>query len=115
MPVYTAIKKDEILFQEGDTPDCMYIVRTGQLGISIRENEDEKEIALAGPGILIGEMSLFDRKPHSTTVRAKTDSSVVKLPYDQLDVQLEQLPEWVKITMRAMAENLRAANKKFFD
>jgi CRP/FNR family transcriptional regulator, cyclic AMP receptor protein len=114
MSGYTVIKKDELLFEEGDFPDCMHIVRSGQFSISVRENDTEKELSLAGPGNLIGEMALFDKKPRSASARATIDSSVVKLPYEQLDEQLEQLPEWVKITMRTLSEKLRTTNKKFF-
>lgn len=114
MANYTVIKKDEFLFEEGDESDCMYIVRSGQFVLFVREGDREKELTLANPGQLIGEMSLFDKKPRSATARASTDSSVVKLPYEQLEKQLLELPEWVRITMRTMSEKLRSTNKKFF-
>ena len=114
MADYTSVKKGEYLFEEGDPPDCMYIVRSGQFSIFVRENDVEREVALAGIGNLIGEMSLFDKKLRSASARATTDSSVVKLPYSQLENQLEELPEWVRITMRTLSEKLRQTNKKFF-
>jgi CRP-like cAMP-binding protein len=136
MANYTVVKKDEFLFEEGDFPEFMYIVRSGQFSLFVRNsnrgrdasggdgngsgnrNGDdnaqlEKELTLVGPGSLIGEMALFDKKPRSASARATVDSSVVKLPYDQLEKQLEELPDWVKITMRTMCEKLRQTNKKF--
>ncbi len=114
MSDFSVVKKDQLLFEEGDLPDAMYIVRSGQFAIFIREGDVEKEVALAGPGNLIGEMALFDKKLRSASARATTDSSVVKLPYDQLDKQLETLPEWVRITMKTLSEKLRSTNKRFF-
>lgn len=114
MSDFSVIKKDQLLFEEGDMPDSMYIVRSGQFAIFIREGDTEKEVALAGPGNLIGEMSLFDKKLRSASARATTDSSVVVLPYIQLEKQLETLPEWVRITMKTLSEKLRTTNKKFF-
>lgn len=114
MSDFSVIKKDQLLFEEGDMPDSMYIVRSGQFAIFIREGDIEKEVSLAGPGNLIGEMALFDKKLRSASARATTDSSVVVLPYGQLEKQLETLPEWVRITMKTLSEKLRTTNKKFF-
>lgn len=114
MSDFNVIKKDHLLFEEGDFPDAMYIVRSGQFSIFIKEGEKEKEVSLAGPGNLVGEMGLFDKKLRSASARATTDSSVVTLPYAQLEKQLETLPEWVRITMKTLSEKLRSTNKKFF-
>lgn len=114
MSEFNVVKKGNLLFEEGDYPDAMYIVRSGQFSIFVRDGEVEKEVSLAGPGSLIGEMSLFDKKLRSAGARAKTDSSVVVLPYQQLEKQLETLPEWVRITMKTLSEKLRTTNKKFF-
>ena len=114
MSEYHTIKKDDYLFKEGDYPDSMYIVRSGQFKIFITEGEVEKELSLVGPGNLIGELALFDKKNRSASARANTDSSVVVLPYTQLEKQLETLPEWVRITMKTLSEKLRLTNKKLF-
>jgi CRP/FNR family cyclic AMP-dependent transcriptional regulator len=107
-------KKNELLFEEGDYPEAMYIVRSGQFSIFIKDGNIEKEISQAGTGSLIGEMGLFDKKLRSASARATTDSSVVLLPYTQLEAQLAELPEWVKIAMKTLSEKLRTTNKKFF-
>lgn len=114
MSNYVTIKKDELLFREGDHSENMYIVRSGQFSIFITEGHLEKELSLVGPGNLIGELALFDKKTRSASARATADSSVVELPYLQLEKQLETLPEWVRITMKTLAEKLRQSNKKLF-
>ncbi|MEQ1724076.1 MAG: cyclic nucleotide-binding domain-containing protein, partial [Pseudobdellovibrio sp.] len=80
MSDFKVIKKNELLFEESDYPDAMYIVRSGQFSIFVKEADIEKEVSLAGPGNLIGEMGLFDKKLRSAGARATTDSSVVVLP-----------------------------------
>lgn len=114
MADFHVIKKGHFLFEEGDFPEAMYIVRSGQFSIVVKDGDTEKEVALAGPGNLIGEMSLFDKKLRSASAKAKVDSSVVVLPYEQLEKQLQTLPEWVRITIKTMSEKLRSTNKKFF-
>lgn len=114
MTEFKVIKKDQLLFEEGDFPEAMYIVRSGQFSIFIKDGDNEKEVSLAGPGNLIGEMGLFDKKLRSAGARARVDSSVVVLPYTQLEKQLETLPEWVRVTVKTLSEKLRSTNKKFF-
>ncbi|MFN8943946.1 MAG: Crp/Fnr family transcriptional regulator, partial [Pseudobdellovibrionaceae bacterium] len=100
------------LFREGDGPDAMYIIKAGSFAITKTKGSSEIVLAEIGPGAMVGEMALFDRKPRSANVKALTDSEVVALPYDSLSSQLETLPVWVKAIMKTMNENIREANKK---
>ena len=106
------VKKDDLLFNQGDTSDCMYIVTSGQFKIFLVEGAEELERTLAGPGNLIGEMSLFDKKIRTASARATTTSAVLKLPYKQLEKDLETVPDWIKITLKTLSTKLRDANRK---
>ncbi len=106
------VKNGELLFEEGDFPEHMYIVKSGQIELFIMDGDREKHLAVAGPGNLIGEMSLFDKKFRSASARANMDSNLIKLPYKQLKLELEKLPEWVKITLKSLSEKIRIANNK---
>lgn len=115
MADFKNLKTNEILFNEGDFPDNMYIVRNGQISIFNSKNGVENQLAIVGPGELIGELAMFDKKPRSASAKALSDSSVVILPYPQLEKQMETLPDWVKIIMKTMGEKLRIANQKLLD
>lgn len=106
------ITKDTYLFREGDPPDAMYIVKTGQLAVTKTKGSSEVTLAEIKTGAMVGEMAIFDKKPRSANVKAMKDSEVVALPYDALDKQLDALPIWIKAIMKTMNENLREANKK---
>jgi CRP/FNR family cyclic AMP-dependent transcriptional regulator len=106
------VAKDTYLFREGDAPDAMYIVKTGALVVTKTKGSSEIMLAEIGPGSMVGEMAIFDRKPRSANVKAQKDSEVISLPYDGLTSQMDSLPVWVKAIMRTMNENLREANKK---
>lgn len=106
------VAKDNYLFREGDAPDAMYIIKTGQFAITKTKGTSEVILAEIKAGAMVGEMAIFDRKPRSANVKATKDSEVIALPYDGLTQQLDQLPVWVKAIMRTMNENLREANKK---
>lgn len=109
---FKKIAKDGYLFREGDAPDAMYIVKSGELAITKTKGNSEIVLAELKPGQMLGEMALFDKKPRSANVKALKDSEVVTLPYDSLESQLESLPVWVKAIMKTMNENIRESNKK---
>ena len=106
------ISKDNYLFREGDQPDAMYIIKSGALSITKAKGTSEIVLAEIGPGQMVGEMAIFDRKPRSANVKAAKESEVIALPYVALEQQLDALPTWIKAIMKTMNENLREANKK---
>jgi CRP/FNR family cyclic AMP-dependent transcriptional regulator len=112
MPDLIKVKKDMFLFEEGDEPDAMYIVKSGQISLYISDGTNQKVVATASAGQLIGEMALFDKKPRSATAKADLASEVVKLPYVQLDKDLAKMPEWVQAILKKMVEKIREANNK---
>jgi CRP-like cAMP-binding protein len=115
MAEYRSLKTNEILFQQGDTPDNMYIVKSGQIAIFITDGSNTRVVAVAGVGELIGEVALFDHKERSAGAKAVCDSSLVVLPYDALRKQLETLPDWVKVTMRTLSDKLRDTNERILE
>ncbi|MCK6598044.1 MAG: Crp/Fnr family transcriptional regulator [Bdellovibrionaceae bacterium] len=106
------IPKDNYLFRDGDTPDFMYIVKSGQFVVTKAKGSSEIILAEIKAGNLVGEMAIFDKKPRSANVKAMKDSEVIALPYETLNQQLENLPVWVKAILRNLNENLREANKR---
>lgn len=112
MSAQKKVLKDNYLFREGDSPDAMYIIKSGEFAITKTKGSSEIMLAELKAGQMVGEMAIFDRKPRSANVKANKDSEVIMLPYDALTTQLESLPVWVKAIMRTMNDNLREANKK---
>jgi len=106
------VGQDTYLFREGDAPDAMYILKTGELAITKTKGSSEIVLATLSPGGMVGEMAIFDMKPRSANVKALKESEVIVLPYDSLTKQMEALPMWTKAIMKTMNENLREANKK---
>ncbi len=106
------VSKDTYLFREGDAPDAMYILKSGELAITKTKGTSEIVLASLSPGGMVGEMAIFDMKPRSANVKAIKESEVIVLPYDSLTKQMEALPVWTKAIMKTMNENLREANKK---
>lgn len=60
----------DIVFRQGDEGDCMYVVQEGQVEVVARDGDREVQLAVRGPGDIIGEMALFERETRSADIRA---------------------------------------------
>src|SRR5205809_6368237 len=73
-------RKGEVLFNEGEPGDSLYIVLSGKVKI-VRRAADGRQnlIALMGPSDMVGELSLFDPGPRTATATAVVDSRLARL------------------------------------
>jgi CRP-like cAMP-binding protein len=78
----------DALFREGDTADCGYVVRRG----SLRINDGTGAEIVAGPGALIGELSLVVEMPRPATAVALEHSTVVRISRSLFQRVLESDP-----------------------
>ena len=67
----------EIIIQQGEIGNCMYVVQEGQVEVVFQENNSEVRLNVCGEGALLGEMAIFDREVRSATVRAIGDVRVL--------------------------------------
>lgn len=74
------------LIREGQHIDAIYIVLEGSLEVTV--GGPDQTITVVGPGEVLGEMSFLDSRPASTSIRARTESSVFRLPRTALEEQL---------------------------
>ncbi|MFM1942246.1 MAG: hypothetical protein RI897_1228 [Verrucomicrobiota bacterium] len=88
------------LIQEGQQIDAVYIVLEGSLEVTV--GGPDQAITVVGPGEVLGEMSFLDSRPASTSIRARTESSVFRLPRAALEVQLASDPGFAARFYRSM-------------
>ncbi len=92
------LKAGEVLFEQDDESDGMYIVIAGVLGVRVRHDDGtESEINRHAPGAIVGEMALVSGQKRSATVYAINDAGLFRLSqadYKKLvaeDAQVETL------------------------
>ncbi len=107
------LKQGEFLFKEGQDSDACYVVKSGKIGITKDKGSSVIELAQLGPGQMFGEMAFFDNKPRSAGARAATpEVTVIALPFQALNAQFKNFPEWLKAMVKTVNDHLRDANKK---
>lgn len=93
----------ETLFQEGDPGDVMYVVTSGEVGIT----RDGKPIETLAPGGIFGEMALIDDRPRSGTATTLSDCELVPIDQEWFSFLIRKNPYFAIHVMSLMADRLR--------
>ena len=113
---YVEARKGEIIFNEGDPGDSLYIVLSGKIKLGRRAADGRQNlIALTGPSDMIGELSLFDPGPRTATATAVTDARLARLRKTALRPWLTNRPEIAEQLLRVLARRLRRTNDALAD
>jgi len=109
--------RGDVLFDEGDPPDALYVVTTGRLAIAIANPIDHREsvVALMEPGDLFGEMGMLDERPRSAMARALEPSTVVEIPYGPVLNMFDEHPKLLWNVTRLLTQRLRVMDEALAD
>jgi len=97
----------QLLFEQGDNGDTMYIVEEGEIGIYITDGEQEKQISTCAPGDLVGELALLDGSPRSARARADTPLRVLILRRDHFMMFVRSRPKVLLALLEYLARRAR--------
>ena len=112
----TTLRRGETLFDEGDLGDRLYIVTEGKVKLGHTSNDGrESLLAVLGPGEILGELTLFDPGPRSTTATAVSPATLLHLQHTDLMEIVEANPTLAKHMLRALAQRLRRTNESLSD
>ncbi len=101
----------EVVFEEGDPSDRMYVIASGRIGISMNGVSAPKEPMLVlGPGECFGEMGIYDDLPRSATAIAVEESFLFALDKHRLRGLMASFPELAVGLLRGLSQRLRRTN-----
>lgn len=106
------LKEGQLLFKEGDASNGMFLVRKGDFEIYLHRDGNDVLLAKVGPGAMIGEMALFDKKPRSASVKATTDADVAHITDQEFGKLMKQIPRWFVGLMGTLSGRLRQTNER---
>ena len=88
-----SLRRNELVFSEGDDANDMYVVRGGRIAIANRSTDGRESVmALMEEGDLFGEMSFFDGEGRSAQARALETSELLAVPFAPIREVLESRP-----------------------
>ncbi len=80
----------EVLFQEWDKADCVCFIESGELDVTKKTGPDSRDVnATLRRGRSIGEMSIINNFPRSSTVIARTKCRLAVFPRQAFEDILE--------------------------
>jgi len=110
-PVRT-YNKGDVIFAENSQGSEMYILRSGQVKLTVGGKEGEAEVGvLEEPGDFFGEMALVDASPRSATAVAEADHTQLEvLDQTALMGTLKESPQFALDLMRELSRRVRMGN-----
>lgn len=105
----------QIIFQEGDQGDGIYIVRQGIVQISalVGQGQERKVLTRLRPGDFFGEMAVLDEEPRSATAMAEGETGVYFIPREKLLQMLEGSPRLAVGLVREFSLRMRDFNRQY--
>jgi uncharacterized membrane protein len=109
---YEKLDAGHILFQTGEPGDALYIVRTGEIELYIKDTAGQKIVLnVVRPGEMFGELSLLDSGPRSATATALTETELLVLDRDDLLLLFQKKPDAALHMLAAMSSMTRKADQ----
>ena len=103
----------EIIFQEGDEGDRMYVVQAGKVKITKKHDAGALTIATLGPGEIFGEMAMFDRMPRSAAAVAMGEARILGIDKKKLFQSIDRDPTLVFKLIESMSRRIRSLDEEF--
>ena len=100
------------LFRQGDKGDAMYLIESGRVRISIRD-EDDAEVILAelAQGDFFGEMSIIDGRQRSADAKVIDDAQLAILSRDAFLSFVRSNPDVALEMLSALTDRLRRTDE----
>ena len=97
-----------VIFKEGETGDCMYIIQQG----SIRIHKGNTTLAILKDKEVFGELSLLDADTRSASATADKDCTLYKIDQEPFYELMDERPEVAKGFIKILCQRLRTMNEK---
>lgn len=96
-----------IIFREGDTSVCAYIIREGQVELTSSGARGAIELATLGPGQLFGEFGLVDGGHRNATAMALTACALLPVSREEFVGSVEGKPGAASSVLKRMGDWLK--------
>lgn len=109
------LKEGDVVFDEGDPGDSLYLVGEGSIKISKAGRGGHQEtLGFIQPGNFFGEMALFDGQPRSAKATAAAPTLLASVDERTFQHILELAPSRLHMNfLRCVSERLRKVNSHF--
>jgi CRP/FNR family transcriptional regulator, cyclic AMP receptor protein len=115
----TAYNPGEVIVSQGEQGNCMFYVAEGRCRVITKKGEDSVELAILGPGEIVGELAMFDHQPRCADVVAAEPAILLKVNEGVLRALAGIYPsaafKFLLGIVREMGLRLRQSNIRYLD
>ncbi|MFC3615524.1 Crp/Fnr family transcriptional regulator [Lutimaribacter marinistellae] len=102
------LDRGDVLFEQGDPGDALYVVLEGRLECSFLSFSGRKlSLDLMGPGAIFGEIALFDPGPRTATITAAEPSRILRVRSADVMGEIRRDPELATDMIRLAGQRMR--------
>ncbi|MDF1662865.1 MAG: cyclic nucleotide-binding domain-containing protein, partial [Planctomycetota bacterium] len=109
------LKDGEAVFSQGDAPDGLYVLLSGQVRVFGTSDEGQVvEYATFEDNQFFGELALLDGKPRSASVSCLEDCEFFVIPRGDFLELLRSSTVMLSSVLSGLSEKIRGSNEKYF-
>jgi CRP-like cAMP-binding protein len=105
------LQQGEVLFDEGEKGDVMYLIREGKIKITKGKDEDEKVLAVLKEGDFFGEMAIIDGSPRSAGAIAASTVSLLVIDKETFKSKIKENP-LIEYVLETLSRRLRTTDEQ---
>jgi signal transduction histidine kinase len=103
-----AMRSGDVVIEEGAAGHALFIILSGELEVSKRDDGRDLVLATRKAGEFLGEMSLIERAPRTASARATRDGELLEIDAAAFQALIETNPGFGTTILRTMAGRLRS-------
>ena len=105
---------DDVLFRQGDAPDCIYYLKTGGAILTMRADDGPPILTLrADAGSILGLPAVTGERPYSLTACTSASTEVYKLGCSEFKKMLQSDPSLALDLLAILAAEVRSTRVLF--
>lgn len=112
------IQRGQVLIEEGQGLSVLFLVVEGLLGVRMAREGVDIEVAVLGPGEIVGELSFVSLEPASATVVGMEDGTALRFDLDEIRAMTGEMPgtgaRLFHSLALVLARRVREANARLF-
>jgi CRP-like cAMP-binding protein len=109
------VQANDVLFRKGDAPKGIYLLRQGNVELTIHSGDQVVVCARAGAGSVLGLPSTVDDMPYSMTATVCQEAEIEHLSSKDFHQLIERHPELYLNVVQILAAEVRSVRKALGD
>lgn len=102
----------QLLIRENEVSRKLFIIQSGKVSVFKTHMGQKVVLSTLAEGEIFGELSFIEATPRSASVEALTAVDVHIIEIDDVNAQLEKVPEWILPIFKTVFSRLREADQR---